>query len=286
MRPDHQRRRLLKSDLQDAIANKELAVHYQPIRSIASGEIVAFEALLRWFHPKLGCVSPGEFIPLAEETGAIRPLGLWVLETACVEAMQWPARIKLAVNVSPVQLHAEALPTQVASVLDKTKLSATRLDLEITEGQSIDSIARVQRTMALLKQAGIGIVLDDFGSGNSSLSHLCQLPVDQVKLDLSLIRSITDDRKSRTIVDAAIALAHRLEMTVVGEGIETEPQLACLRTLDCDAAQGFLLGGPTDASNVASLIADIAPSPASREMAFLLPLPLAGEGRDEGKESV
>jgi EAL domain-containing protein (putative c-di-GMP-specific phosphodiesterase class I) len=265
MRRDHQRRRLLKSDLHNAIENEELAVHYQPIRAIASGDIIAFEALLRWSHPQLGAIPPGEFIPLAEETGAIEPLGLWVLRTACGQAMQWPERIKLAVNISPVQLHTPALPTQVASVLDQTKLSGSRLDLEITEGQSIDSIARVQRNTTLLKQYGISIVLDDFGSGNSSLSHLCQLPVDHLKLDISLIRNIADDHKSRTIVKAAVGLAHTLEMTVVAEGIETEPQLACLRTLACDAAQGYLLGGPTDASTVASLIAGIAPSPASPE---------------------
>jgi EAL domain-containing protein (putative c-di-GMP-specific phosphodiesterase class I) len=257
MRRDHQRRRLLKSDLHNAIENEELEVHYQPIRAIASGDILAFEALLRWSHPKLGHVPPAEFIPLAEETGAIEPLGLWVLRTACIQAMQWPERIKLAVNISPVQLHAETLPTQVASVLDQTKLPGSRLDLEITEGQSIDSIARVQRNTTLLKQFGISIVLDDFGSGNSSLSHLCQLPVDQLKLDISLIRNIAEDSKSRTIVNAAVALAHTLKLAIVAEGIETEPQLACLRTLDCDAAQGLLLGRPTEAANVASLIAAI-----------------------------
>ncbi|KQT52342.1 hypothetical protein ASG43_19980 [Aureimonas sp. Leaf454] len=238
-------RQALKRDLALALDRDELSVVYQPLLSLGSQRVCGFEALLRWMHPVRGAVSPAEFIPLAEETGLILPIGEWVLERACQEAFSWPADVRVAVNVSPVQFRSRGLPLRVAAVLAATGLPASRLELEITESVLLhDSEANLELLHAL-KALGVRIALDDFGTGYSSLGYLRTFPFDKIKIDRSFVGDIGVSHHSEAIIEAVGNLGQSLSMVTTAEGVETQEQLDWLASRGWMQAQGYLVGRPT-----------------------------------------
>ena len=236
-------RRALQQELRSAIERGELALHYQPQARI-SGEIIGFEALVRWHHPQHGIIPPNTFIPLAEESGLIVEMGEWIMREACREAAAWPTPLQIAVNLSPVQFHHGDLPGLVHTVLLETGLPPSRLELEITEGVLIDDFSRAVATLRRLKALGVRIAMDDFGTGYSSLSYLQSFPFDKIKIDQSFISNLGRNAQSATIVRAVIGLARGLELPVLAEGVETKAQLAFLAEESCDEIQGYLIGRP------------------------------------------
>ena len=236
-------RRALQHDLRSAISRNELTLYYQPQASM-EGEITGFEALVRWNHPKRGMVSPGEFIPLAEQSGLIVSLGEWVLREACREAATWPAPLQIAINFSPVQFRHGDLPALVHSVLLQTGLSAGRLEIEITEGVLIDDFARGLSILRRLKALGVRIAMDDFGTGYSSLSYLQSFPFDKIKIDQAFVANLERNPQSAAIIRAVIGLGRGLNVPIVAEGVETKAQLAFLEQAQCNEVQGFLIGRP------------------------------------------
>jgi len=238
-----QERRVLKQDLKAAVAAHEFILHYQPQARI-NGEIIGFEALARWRHPERGMVPPDTFIPLMEENGLIAPIGEWILREACREAASWSEPLHVAVNLSPIQFRRNDLPQLVLSILLETGLNPRRLELEITEGVLIDDFSRALSILRSLKSLGVGIVMDDFGSGYSSLSYLQSFPFDKIKIDKAFTSGLGYNSDSTTIVRAAIALARGLGLTVIAEGVETHEQHALLATEKCDQVQGYLTGRP------------------------------------------
>jgi predicted signal transduction protein with EAL and GGDEF domain len=236
-------RRAMMHALRSAIERNELKLHYQPLARI-NGDIVGFEALVRWQHPTLGLVAPGEFIPLAEESGMIMDLGEWVLREACREAASWLKPLRIAVNLSPTQFHHNDLVGMVHTVLLETGLSPARLEIEITESALVDDFSRAVSILRRLKLLGIKIAMDDFGTGYSSLQNLQSFPFDKIKIDRSFITNLETNPQSQTIVRAVIGLARGLSVPVLAEGVETEKQLAFLAAEACDEVQGFLLGRP------------------------------------------
>lgn len=251
-----QERRRLERDLQQALFGEQLTVHFQPLGDCSTQAIVGFEALVRWNHPERGLVAPSDFIPVAEDTGLIVPLGEWVLREACREAARWPSSIRVAVNLSPVQFRHADLTERVVAILKDTGLPPERLELEVTEGVLIDDSARALSTLRALKNAGIRISLDDFGTGYSSLSYLQSFPFDKIKIDRSFIGNMPTNEDSRSIVRAIIALARSLRITVTAEGVETEEQLRLLRSEACNQVQGYLLGRPAPAGDVTARLAE------------------------------
>ncbi len=237
-------RHTLAQDLRHAIERNELELYYQVQTSIATGEICGYEALLRWRHPVRGMVSPAEFIPIAEETGAIIPIGEWVLRTACREAATWSVPHKVAVNLSPVQFANADLARLVHEVLLQTDLSPSRLELELTESTIIGDKARTLHILRQLKSLGVTIAIDDFGTGYSSLSTLREFPFDKIKLDRSFMTEVEHSQQAKAVVRAVLSLGKTLEIKVLAEGVETSDQLAILRMEGCDEAQGYLLGKP------------------------------------------
>jgi diguanylate cyclase (GGDEF)-like protein/PAS domain S-box-containing protein len=236
-------RRALQQDLRAAIARGELALHYQPQARI-DRTVIGFEALVRWWHPTHGAVSPSIFIPLAEESGLIWSISAWILREACRDAAQWPKPLQLAVNLSPIQFHQEDLVELVRTTLAETGLDANRLELEITEGILIDDYERAVAVLTALKSFGVRIVLDDFGTGYSSLAYLQSFPFDKLKIDRSFIANLSVNPQSSYITRAIVTLGHGLGLPILGEGVETEEQLAFLRRESCDQVQGFLIGEP------------------------------------------
>ncbi len=241
-------RHAMEQDLRQALGNRELALYYQPIFGGDRLELVGYEALLRWRHPMRGPVAPGEFIPLAEECGAILSIGRWVLETACAEAVSWPEPLTISVNLSPAQFHGGDLPGQVADILARTGLEPDRLELEVTEGILIVDSERALCVLGALKALGVRIALDDFGTGYSSLSYLRRFPFDRLKIDRSFVTELGADPNADAIVRAITAMSRSLRLEVTAEGVETEQQLASLRALQCGHLQGYLLGRPAPAS--------------------------------------
>lgn len=248
------RRKELERDLRRALAEGGLEVHYQPIWGLAPHRIVGAEALVRWHHPEYGMVPPAEFIPLAESEGMIGELGAWVLRVACARAARWPG-LCLAVNLSPEQVRRSGLVELVTTVLAETGLAPNRLELEITEGLLLQDTAATLATIRRLRALGVGVALDDFGSGYSSLSYLRRFPFSKLKIDRSFVADMTADAGTAAIVQAVMALGRSLAMRVVAEGVETEGQLALLRAMNCDEVQGFLLGRPGPAEAFESLVA-------------------------------
>jgi diguanylate cyclase (GGDEF)-like protein/PAS domain S-box-containing protein len=240
----HRDRRAMQVDLRQAIENGEISLHYQRLLDFATDTTVGFEALARWHHPARGPVSPVDFIPLAEETGLILPLGRWVLQTACREAASWKGQRLLAVNLSPAQFRQPDLPEMVATILQQSGLPPERLELEVTEGLLIDDTERAVTMLNALKDQGIRISLDDFGTGYSSLSYLRKFPFDKIKIDKSFVQGLGVDKDADAIVGVVIALARSLKLQVIAEGIETQAQFDLLRKLGCDQGQGFLIGRP------------------------------------------
>ncbi len=239
--------RALAKDLWQAVANGEMHLHYQVQKAIGSGEITGYEALLRWRHPERGMVSPGEFIPIAEECGAILDIGKWVLKEACRQAAQWPDHIKIAVNLSPVQLSSVDIIDAVRETLIETGISPHRLELEITESAIIGDTARALHILRQIKALGVTFAIDDFGTGYSSLATLNAFPFDKIKIDQSFLRDLDTNPQSRAIIRAVIALGRSLKMPVLAEGVETRDQLDLLQSEGCAEAQGYLLGRPQPA---------------------------------------
>ncbi|MCK1358546.1 EAL domain-containing protein [Bradyrhizobium sp. 199] len=245
-------RRALEHDLRFAVERRELFLEYQP-QQHRDGDIIGYEALVRWKHPIRGIVPPGEFIPIAERSGSISQIDDWVLMEACREAASWEQPLRIAVNVSAAQFRRENLDTQVHNALQESGLAASRLELEITEGVLIEDIARAKKAMQSLKALGVLIALDDFGTGYSSLSYLEAFPLDRIKLDRSFVASLGGSERALAIVRAIIALAHGLGVPILAEGIETEAQRLLLLHEGCDEVQGYLIGRPSRFQAVSAL---------------------------------
>lgn len=243
-------RRNLARDLRQGIADNELLVHYQPLARAADGEVCGFEALARWKHPTRGMIPPLEFIPVAEESGLIGALGDWVLRQACTDAAAWEKPLRIAVNLSPLQLHNPALPSLVHEVLITTGLSPSRLELEITESALFKDYQRALDNLRRLKALGVRIAMDDFGTGFSSLSTLQSFPFDKIKIDKSFVENIHRHDRATVIVRAVLGLGRSLEIPVVAEGVETEEQILFLRGEDCAELQGYAIGRPTPADGL------------------------------------
>ena len=247
-------RRELQTDLQTALDQGDLLLHYQPQKTIAFDKVVGFEALARWDDAKRGMVSPDTFIPVAEQSSFIITLGERILREACREAATWPKPLKVAVNISPIQFHHGDLPSLVHSILLETGLKPERLELEITEGVLIDDFSRAVSILRKLKMLGIHIALDDFGSGFSSLSYLHAFPFEKIKIDRVFVGDLEYNHHSMAIVRAIITLGHSLNIPVLAEGVETESQLSFLAKEGCDEVQGFLTGKPFPIDSYAELI--------------------------------
>ncbi|SIR06729.1 PAS domain S-box-containing protein/diguanylate cyclase (GGDEF) domain-containing protein [Rhizobium sp. RU20A] len=237
-------RRVLAVDLWQGVARRQFALHYQVQTSVATGETTGYEVLLRWAHPERGFVSPASFIPIAEECGAILPIGEWVLKEACREAAGWDNGLKIAVNLSPVQLAHADIVALVSATLAETGLDPRRLELEITETTIIGDKQRALETLRQIKALGVTIALDDFGTGYSSLDTLRSFPFDKIKLDRSFMNAVEDSAEAKAILRAILALGSSLRVPVLAEGVETVSQLDILRLEGCDEAQGYLLGRP------------------------------------------
>lgn len=236
-------RRLLQHDLRQALEQNQFLVHFQP-QARMDGEVIGFEALLRWNHPTRGFVPPDRFIPLAEENGLIVQIGEWVLREACREAASWPRPLQVAVNLSPVQVQAGDLERSIHQILLETGLAPTRLEVEPTEGVLIGDFTRALNLLRRLKALGIRIAMDDFGTGYSSLSYLQSFPFDKIKIDRSFISNLEATPQSAEIVRAVLSLAHALNIPVIAEGVETEAQRAFLTREACEEMQGYLVGRP------------------------------------------
>ncbi|HUP62661.1 MAG TPA: PAS domain S-box protein [Thermoanaerobaculia bacterium] len=248
----------LEHGLRKALANSEMAVHYQPIFDLRSGRITGMEALLRWDHPVLGSIPPATFIPLAEATGVMIPIGTWALREACKQAREWHTAgfktLTLAVNLSVTQLQHPDLVRRVAEILSETGLPPRLLELEITESSAMQSPDTSIRTLYDLKKLGLRISLDDFGTGHSSLSYLKRFPIDTLKIDQSFVRDITTDPDTAAIVEAIIAMAHSLRLKVVAEGVEFTEQANFLRRHACDQMQGYLIKEPVPSHEFLRLV--------------------------------
>jgi diguanylate cyclase (GGDEF)-like protein len=238
----------LESGLRRALPNHELSLEYQPVVNLDGGEIHGFEALLRWKHPLLGSVAPSEFVPVAEATGLILPIGPWVLRTACAQVRRWQETrdypLAIAVNLSARQFEQADLAEQILRALEETGLSPENLEIEIVESSAMRNTDGAVRTLRALKDIGVRISIDDFGVGYSSLSYLRRLPIDTLKIDRSFVRDITIDPDDAAIVGAVVDLAQTLKLRVVAEGVETEEQLSFLKDRGCDRMQGYLASVP------------------------------------------
>jgi diguanylate cyclase (GGDEF)-like protein/PAS domain S-box-containing protein len=243
-------RREMERDLGVAVALGQMEMHYQVLRDCRFGAVIGYEALIRWNHPVRGRVSPGDFIPLAEETGLIDQIGRWAMETACAEAASWAEPLSIAVNLSPVQFRQPDVVAFIESVLARTGLAADRLEIEVTEGVLVEDAAAALAIFKALRALGLRVVLDDFGTGYSSMSYLRQFPFDKIKIDKAFIQGIESDEEAAAIVDAILVLARGLRMRVTAEGVETEAQLSHLRNRECQQVQGFLLGRPIPAAEL------------------------------------
>jgi diguanylate cyclase (GGDEF)-like protein/PAS domain S-box-containing protein len=243
-------RRLIANDLWQAVERKELQLHYQVQKAVTSGETIGYEVLLRWHHPLRGTIPPSEFIPIAEECGAILPIGEWVLRAACREAATWGNDHKIAVNLSPIQLGNADVADLVHRVLLETGLSPRRLELEITESTIIADKERALQTLRRIKAFGVTIAIDDFGTGYSSLETLRAFPFDKIKLDRSFMSEVEASPEAKAIIRAILALGQTLRVPVLAEGVETSTQLAILLDEGCDEAQGYFLGRPMPVENI------------------------------------
>ncbi|MEN3347790.1 MAG: hypothetical protein V7632_1425 [Bradyrhizobium sp.] len=248
-------RRELEADLRTALAEGGFELHYQPLVDLRSDEVTGCEALLRWRHPVRGMISPAEFIPVAEETGMIEEIGQWVLRTACIEAAAWPAHVRLAVNVSPVQFRSETLALKVASALAESGLDARRLELEITEAVLIADDDAALVTLGQLRALGVHIALDDFGTGYSSLQYLQRFPFDKIKIDRSFVKEVTRNSGSASIIRAVVSIAADRNMITTAEGVETDQQRDTVQMLGCTQMQGYLFSRPVPARDVRTLLA-------------------------------
>jgi diguanylate cyclase (GGDEF)-like protein/PAS domain S-box-containing protein len=249
-----QTRRKIEIDLRDAIQNETLRPYYQPLVDLATGRITGFEALVRWPHPERGMISPAEFIPVAEETGLINPLGGLMLRRACQDAAQWPDDVRVAVNLSPLQFRTGNLLSIVTDVLKQSGLPARRLELEITETLLLEKSSQVLATLHALRALGVRISMDDFGTGYSSLSYLRSFPFDKIKIDQSFVRDLGANPDAQAIVRSIISLGKGLGVIITAEGVETEAELSCLRAEGCHEGQGFLFSRARPHAEIVSLL--------------------------------
>jgi EAL domain-containing protein (putative c-di-GMP-specific phosphodiesterase class I) len=247
-------RRELEIALRKALAAGDFALHYQPLVSVEDNRITGCEALLRWEHPERGMISPAEFIPVAEEIGLIVPLGEWVMRKACLDAARWPDDVKVAVNLSPIQVMNQNLVPVVVSALAAAGLPARRLEVEITESVLMQNTEMTMATLHRLRELGVRISMDDFGTGYSSLSYLRSFPFDKIKIDRCFISGLPDDSDSIAIVRAVAGLAKNLNMMATAEGVETPEQLAQVRALGCSEMQGYLFSPPLPLEKLAKLL--------------------------------
>ncbi|MEP0801270.1 EAL domain-containing protein [Funiculus sociatus GB2-A5] len=251
----------LETDLRQAVNRQEFRLHYQPIVSLSTGQITGFEALVRWQHPERGLVSPGEFIPVAEETGLIVPIGWWVLQEACRQMRQWQGKflgnspLTISVNLSSKQFTQPNLALAVHQILQDTGLDAGSLRLEITESAVMENAESAISTLLQLKKLGVQLYIDDFGTGYSSLSYLHRFPIDTLKIDRSFVSRMSGDSENLEIVSTIVTLAHNLGLDVIAEGVETSEQLAQLRALKCEYGQGYFFSRPLDVKAIEVLMA-------------------------------
>ena len=245
-----QERRQLETDLRVAIERGEFELHYQPLFDLEHNCVCSFEALIRWNHPKRGLVSPVDFVPVAEDTGLIVPIGAWVIREACAEAARWPEQIRIAVNVSPVQFHRGALHETIVGALAASGLAPGRLEVEITESIFLEGSEATLRLLHALRSIGVRVALDDFGTGYSSLSYLQSFPFDKLKIDRIFIHNLLTREGASAIVRAITELAHALNIETTAEGVEETAQLMELRAHGCSSVQGFLFAEPMTAAEV------------------------------------
>jgi EAL domain-containing protein (putative c-di-GMP-specific phosphodiesterase class I) len=244
------------SELHRALKNGELQLAYQPVCSVEDSMVVGFEALLRWEHPERGTIPPLEFIPVAEESGLMVPIGAWVLQEACRQAVRWSrslgAELRMAVNVSGCQLADGDFPSFVREVLSTSGMRPDHLVLEITESILLGEDTDYQSVLGELREIGVRLSIDDFGTGYSSLAYLGRFPFDQLKVDRSFVQDLAERGDSR-IMEAVVRLAHELGLEVVAEGVETESELLAVQALGCEVVQGFLLGRPVPPSCIGGI---------------------------------
>jgi diguanylate cyclase (GGDEF)-like protein len=250
-------RSALELDLRKAVVNGEFTLNYQAVVNIKSGRVTVCEALIRWHHAERGWVSPMDFIPIAEETGLIVPIGEWVLNQACAEAAQWPDEVAVAVNVSPVQFKSADFVQVIATALAKSRLPASRLEIEITELVLMQDNESALASLHRIKELGVSVAMDDFGTGYSSLGYLRSFPFDRIKIDQSFIRDLSKDKESLAILRAVVGLGRSLGIVTTAEGVETRDQLEVLKAEGCTDAQGYLFGRPQNAASLREfLVAD------------------------------
>jgi diguanylate cyclase (GGDEF)-like protein len=250
MHEEHCARRKLEEDLRRAIDEGQFELHYQPILSIGANEVTAYEALIRWHHPERGNVPPLDFIPLAEETGLIGPIGAWVLQQACADISQREGSARVAINLSPVQFRDHGLVDMVVNALEASGLPANRLEIEITESALLQDCQLTQRHLAALRELGVHITMDDFGTGYSSLSYLLSYPIQSLKIDRSFVQGLGEQPNPTAIVKTITTLATSLGLSTTAEGVETEQQLQFLRELGCTEAQGYYFSKPKPAAEI------------------------------------
>jgi len=246
-------RRELEMNLRNALANNELELYYQPLVNLQNNEITAFEALLRWHHPTRGTISPAEFIPIAEETGLIIPVGEWVLRKACEETANWPGDVKVAVNLSPAQLKSRNLVQVVVGALAQSGMRASRLQLEITESVLMQNSFATFTILHELRKLGVQIAMDDFGTGYSSLSYLRNFPFDKIKIDRSFIQDVAKGAEPYAIVRAVTSLANNLSIISTAEGVETQQQLETLQNVGCTEMQGHFFSKARPAAEIVQM---------------------------------
>jgi EAL domain-containing protein (putative c-di-GMP-specific phosphodiesterase class I) len=249
---------LLENDLRRALDQNQFFVAFQPQFSLNGGMLVGVEALMRWQHPAQGLIAPSEFIPLAEETGLIVPLGRWMLRASCTQIRQWLDRGyrlgRIAVNLSARQFRQPGLVEDITLILNEVGLSPEHLELEITESIAMDNVETTIAKLEVLKNMGLQLSIDDFGTGYSSLSYLKRFAIDKLKIDKSFVRDIVTDPNDAAIAASTIALAHKMGLKVIAEGVETAEQVAFLREQGCDEVQGFFYGKPVPAREFERLL--------------------------------
>ncbi len=247
-----------EAELRRAIQRDEFCLHYQPIVALSSGMIIGVEALIRWQHPQRGLVSPIEFIPLAEDTGLIVPLGEWIVRSACQQAKAWRdagiTPFSVTVNLSARQFKHNDMPALLERLLRETGCPPAAIHLELTETSVMEDAETTIKTLEALRSIGVGLAIDDFGTGYSSLRYLQRFPISTLKIDRSFVRNSPSDTQSAAIITAMIALAHRLNLNVIAEGVETLDQHAFLQAEQCDAFQGYICSRPIPAAQIAPLI--------------------------------
>lgn len=240
--------------LQDAIEHQYMHLHFQPFFKSSSGDLMGFEALMRLTHPEMGVISPGEFIPVAEESGLINRLGAWALAEACHVASSWPSHLTVAVNISPEQFYSGTLLTDVHNALELSSFPAYRLEAEITESTMLKDTEMVLQQITSLRDMGSAIVLDDFGTGYSSLSYLWKFPFSKLKIDRSFVQALETTPMVRGMLQSIIGLSRNLGLKITAEGIETQGHVEALREFNCDYVQGYLTGRPASTVDVAAII--------------------------------